>query len=143
MAKLDVSGNFLITVGQGLLGPETWVVLSVSDQAGNPKFLNLLDLAEDPWRQPVQISLLLSAMFVPTHIPLSIVEIKGLHDPGWYGFRVEAPSDLGARLEQTRPSVLGILVDDGTDRGRAFACSCGGAQVTPWYGERTETPREG
>ena len=139
MANLDVSGNFLITIGHGE-GPETNVVLSVSDEDGKPKFLDFPDPPDS--RQPAHVSVVLSAMFGAFQISLRIVEVMPM-ETGYYGLRVEAPSDLGVRLEQTRPSVLGIVVGDGTDRGQALACSCGGADVTPWFGERTQTSREG
>jgi hypothetical protein len=61
--------------------------------------------------------------------------------PGYYGLRVETPHDLP--VEKLVPSTLGIIINDGTDRGQALACSCGGAEVTPWFGERTQTPGEG
>ncbi len=139
MANLDVSGNFLITIGHGE-GPETNVVLSVSEEDGNPKLLDFPDPPDS--RQPAHVFVVLSAMFGAFQISLRIVEVMPM-EAGYYGLRVEAPSDLGVRLEQTRPSVLGIVVDDGTDRGQALACSCGGAEVTPWFGERTQTAREG
>jgi len=137
MAKLDVSGTFLITIGGGA-GPDTWVVLSVSDGDGNPK---LLDFQEPPAEQPVDVFVALSAMFGAFQISLRIVEVQQ-QELGFFALRVEAPHDLGVRVEQTRPSTLGIVVNDGTDRGQALACSCGAADVTSWFGERTQTPRE-
>jgi hypothetical protein len=43
-------------------------------------------------------------------------------------------------IESIRPSTLGIVVDDGTDRGQALACSCRAAEVTTWWGEREQEP---
>ncbi len=139
VAKLGVSGSFLITIGHGA-GPETEVVLSVSDQDGNPK---LLDFREPPSdEQPVRVFVALSAMFGAYEISLRIVEVRTL-ETGFYGLRVEAPKSEVGRLENMRPSALGIVVDDGTDRGQALVCACGGADVTSWFGERTQTPPEG
>jgi hypothetical protein len=139
VAYLDVSGNFLITIGHGD-GPEMVVVLSVCQEDGNPKDLHF---GEPPHVQsPVDVFVVLSAKFGETALPLRVVRVTPM-GPGYYGLRVGAPSDLGVRLEQTRPSVLGIVVDDGTDRGQALACSCGGADVTSWVGERVQEPHDG
>ena len=139
MAKLDVSGSFLITIGHGA-GPETWVVISVSSDDGNPKSLDFQDPQSPFADQPVDVFVVLSAMFGAFRITLRIVEVQE-REPGIYALRVEGPSDL-SEIEQTRPSTLGIVVDDGTDRGQALACSCGAADVTTWVGERTQTPPE-
>ncbi len=139
MAHLDVSGNFLITIGHGA-GPEMLVVLSVCQEDGDPK---RLDFGEPPDAQhPVDVFVALSAMFGELEIPLKIVKVQSGPQKGFYVLRVEGPGDLGVRLEQTRPSVLGIVVDDGTDRGQALACSCGGATVTSWFGERVQEPHD-
>jgi hypothetical protein len=136
MAELDVSGSFLITIGRGN-GPETWVAVSVSSEDGKPASLKF------PKRsgglQPVEIFVALSAMFGAFPIPLRIVEVQA-QPAGFYALRLEAPADLGARLDATRPSTLGIIVDDGIDRGQALACSCGGAEVTSWLAGRTQAP---
>ena len=136
MAELDVSGSFLITIGRGA-GPETEVVLSVSEEDGTPKNLHF---PADPDEGPADISVVLSAMFGAYQLPLRIVESQPMQT-GFYGLRVETTSDLGVTIEDTRPSTLGVFVNDGTDRGQALACSCGGAEVTPWFGERTHEPR--
>ena len=140
MAKLDVSGTFLITIGHGE-GPDTWIALSVSSDDGNPKSLDFQDPdPQDPFAdQPVDVFVALSAMFGAFRIGLRIVEVQE-QEPGFYALRVVGPSDL-SHIEQTRPSTLGIVVDDGTDRGQALACSCGAADVTPPFGERTQEPR--
>jgi hypothetical protein len=137
MAELDVCGSFLITIGRGA-GPETWVVISVASEDGKPVSLTF---PKDPEEGPVDIFIALSAMFGAFDIPLRIVEVQP-EPAGFYGLRVEGPSDLGVRLEATRPSALGIVVDNGKNRGQALACSCGGAEVTAWFGDRTqERPR--
>ncbi len=134
MAELGVSGSFLITIGHGA-GPETWVVVSVGSDDGNPKFLDFP--AGDPDQGPADVFVVLSAMSGAMEIPLRIVDLQPMQ-LGFYGLRVEAPDDLEVRLEDTRPSTLGIVIDDGTDRAQALACSCGAADVTPWFGERTQ-----
>jgi hypothetical protein len=140
VAKLDVSGSFLITVGGGA-GPDTWIALSVSSDDGNPKSLDFQDPQSPLSDQPVDVFVTLSAMFGAFRITLRIVEVQE-QEPGFYALRVEGPSDL-SHIELTRPSTLGIVVDDGTDRGQALACSCGAADVTPPFGERTQRPPSG
>ena len=135
MAELDVSGSFLITIGRGA-GPETWVVISVSSEDGMPKLLDFNYPGQPDSEHPAQVFVALSAMFSTFAIPLRIVEFQPM-PLGFYGLRVEAPSDLGVRLEATRPSALGVVIDDGTDHGQALACSCGGAEVTSWFADRT------
>lgn len=138
MAELDVSGTFLITIGRGA-GPETWLVLSVNNEDGTPKLLNFSQNSDD--QQPAHVFIALSAMFGALEIPLRIAEVQP-QEPGFYGLRVEIndPRELGnAQLEATRPSTLGVVVADGTDRGQALACSCGGAEVTSWFADRTRS----
>jgi len=67
---------------------------------------------------------------------LTIKETQPM-EAGFCGLRVAAPSDLGAKLENLRPSSLGIVVQVGKDRGQALACDCGGAEVTSWFGDQT------
>lgn len=139
MAELDVSGSFLITIGRGA-GPETWVVISVSSEDGKPKLLNFPKKPDG--QQPASVFVVLSAMWGAHEIPLRIVEVRQ-QEPGFYGLRVEPSSNDAAvdRLEAIRPSTLGIVIDDGTDRGQALACSCGAAEVTAWFADRTRTHR--
>lgn len=134
MAALDVSGTFFITIGRGD-GPETWVVVSVNNEDGTPKLLNF---PKDS-RGPAYIFVALSAMFGAFAIPLGIVEVQP-QEAGFYGLRVEAPGDVGVRLEKMRPSSLGVVIADGMDRGQTLACSCGGAEVTSWFANRTQEP---
>ncbi|CAA9418840.1 hypothetical protein AVDCRST_MAG82-1290 [uncultured Rubrobacteraceae bacterium] len=103
--------------------------------------VNFRDPQRPAVEQPVDVFVALSAMFGAFPIPLRIVEVQQ-QEVSFYALRVEAPRDLGIRIEQTRPSTLGIIVDDGPDRGQALACSCGAADVAPWVGEHTQTPRE-
>jgi hypothetical protein len=140
MAELDVSGTFLITSGRGA-GPETWVIISVNNEDGTPKLLNFRD--NPGYHRPAYVFIALSAMFGVYEIPLDIAEIRPLLALGFYGLRVEINPSYGlgdTRLESTRPSTLGIVIDDGADRGQALACSCGGAEVTSWFADRTQTP---
>ena len=133
MTELDVAGSFLITIGRGA-GPETWVVIAVNSEDGKPV---LLDFPKKPADQsPAHVFVALSAMFGAFEIPLKIVEVQP-QESGFYGLRVEAPGDLGVRLEATRPSTLGIVVEDRKGRGQALACSCGAADVTSWFADRT------
>lgn len=133
MAELDISGNFLITIGQGA-GPETWLVVSVSDPEGRPV---LLDFPQDPsdGTSPIHIFVALSAMFGAFQFDLRIAA-RELGNPGFYGLRLEAPPDLGVRLDQIRPSSLGIVVKTQRDAGQGLACDCGGAEVTSWFSDR-------
>jgi hypothetical protein len=137
MAELDVAGSFLITIGRGA-GPETCVVLSVSDADGKPVVLHFPN-PPDADRRPVYIFVALSAMFGAFEIPLRIVEVQP-QEAGFYGLGVEGPRDLGVRLEQIRPSTLGIVVETGADRGQALACACPAADVTPWFGGAVQHP---
>ncbi len=132
MAELDVDGAFLITIGHGA-GPEMWVSVAASREGAG------FNLPSDPNDDGIDISVTLSAMFGPLHIPLRIVEVRpqGL---GFAAYRVQGPSDLGVGLHSIRPATLGITVDDGTDRGQSLACSCAGADVTSWFGERVQEP---
>lgn len=131
MAELDVSGSFLITIGRGQ-GPETWVVVAANYENGKPvAFKFPKHLLEGP----VRIFVALSAMFGAFEIPLIIKEIQAMED-GFCGVRVQAPDDLGVKLDSIRPSSLGVVVTVGKDRGQALACDCGGAKVTSWFGDR-------
>jgi hypothetical protein len=131
MAELDVSGSFLITIGRGN-GPETWVVVSANHENGKPvAFKFPKDLLEGP----VHIFVALSAMFGADEIPLWIREVQPM-EPGFCGLRVVAPDDLGVKLQDLRPSSLGIVVTVGKDRGQALACDCGGATVTSWFPDK-------
>ena len=135
MAELDVDGAFLITIGGGQ-GPETNVVVSVSAEDGRPE---MLTIPKNPDEGPVSIFIALCAMFGAFDIPLRITAFQPM-PLGFYGFRVEAPPDLGVRIEDTVPATLGIVVDTGQDRGQALACSCGGAHVTSWIPEQKQKP---
>ena len=133
MAQLNVEGAFLITIGHGS-GPETIVVISVSDGEGRPVIVDL--------DQEVEAFVALSAMFGNFAIPLRIVD----HQPmplGYYGFRVEAPKDLGVDVYETVPATLGIVVEKGGDRGQTLACSCEGARVTSFFGRQVQEPPKG
>jgi hypothetical protein len=141
LANLEISGSFLITIGRGH-GPETFVVLSVNSEDGKPVVL-------DPRKklpnglETVGIFVALSAMFGAFEIPLKIVEVE-IQEPGFFGLQVELnnPKEVGSvRLEALRPSTLGIVIDDGTSRGQALACSCGAAEVTSWFADRTRSLR--
>jgi hypothetical protein len=79
-------------------------------------------------------------MFGAYEIPLTIVETQTM-EPGFCGVRVRGPKDLGAKLEEIRPSSLGIVVTVGKDRGQALACDCGGADVTSWIPDKQKKPR--
>jgi hypothetical protein len=136
MAELDVSGSFLITIGRGN-GPETWLALSANSEAGKPVVLKFpKELGGDG---PVEVFVALSAMFGAFPVPLHVVEVE-TQPLGFYGLRVVAPGDLGAKLEAMRPSTLGVIVTTKTDRGQGLACSCGGAEVTSWFAARTQKP---
>jgi hypothetical protein len=74
MAELDVSGTFLITVGRGITGPETWLVLSVNNEDGTPKILNFPKNLDE--RQPVYVFIALSAGLGPIEVPLRIAEVQ-------------------------------------------------------------------
>ena len=137
MAELDVSGSFLITIGRGN-GPETWLSLSVNSEDGQPVAIDFpKTLGGDG---PVEVFVTLSAMFGPFPIPLHVVEVQS-QPLGFYGLRVVAPGDLGAKLEAMRPATLGVVVTPKTDRGQGLACACGGARVTSWLAGRTQRPR--
>jgi hypothetical protein len=56
----------------------------------------------------------------------------------FWGLRLEAPDDLGVTLDATVPAALGIVVETGGNRGQAIICSCAGARVTSWFGERVK-----
>jgi hypothetical protein len=130
VAGLDIQGAFLITIGHGQ-GPETELALSVAREDGTPV---LIDFNEDR----VDVFLALSAMFGAFSIPLRIVNVQPMPLSFW-GLRLEAPDDLGVTLVATVPAALGIVIEteDG-DRGQGIACSCAGAHVTPWFGERVQ-----
>jgi len=133
MAELDVSGSFLITVGRGQ-GPETWVVVSVNNQDGTPVDLKFPKHLQEG---PVHVFVALSAMLGPSEIPLYIVEVQPM-ESGFCGLRVQAPSDLGVKLEDVKPSSLGIVVTVKKDRGQALACDCGAAQISNWHAATTQ-----
>ena len=133
MAQLDIAGSFIITIGQGR-GPETWVVVSTNGEDGSP-----FQLPQDPDQGSVEVFVALSPMFGAFEIRLRIVEFK-FGEPGFCALRVEAPHDLGVKLEDMRPSTLGIVVEAGGDRGQALACSCKPAEVSSWFGETTKEP---
>ena len=136
MAELDVSGSFLITIGRGS-GPETWLSISVSDEDGQPGTIHFpKKLGGDG---PVQVFVALSAMFGAYPVPLDVVEVES-QPAGFYGLRVVAIGGLGVKLEDMRPSTLGVTVTTKQGRGQALACSYGGAEVTPWFGDRTRKP---
>jgi hypothetical protein len=129
MAELDVQGAFLITIGQGQ-GPETELVMSVATGEGRPV---PLDFENDH----VEVFLALSAMFGATSIPLKIVNVQPM-PLSFFGLRLRAPDDLGVRLDATVPAAMGIVVEKDGDRGQGIACSCAGAHVTSWFGERVK-----
>lgn len=132
MAKLDVSGSFLITIGRGN-GPENWVVLSVNDQTGAPV---------NPHESQIEVFVVLSAMFGAFQIPLHIAEFQDSPmPPGFINFRVTVPGDLGQSLHAIRASTLGVTVTTKTDRGQAMICPCGVAQVESWLPDRVREPR--
>jgi len=135
MAELDVSGSFLITIGRGD-GPETWVIVSTNDENGKPMLFKFPKHLEEG---PVRIFVALSAMFGAYEIPLTIKEWQPM-EAGFCGLRVAAPSDLGVKLHQLRPSSLGIVITAGKNRGQALACDCGGADVTSWFPDQTLKP---
>ena len=124
MANLVVSGDFLIRTNPGL---ETWVVISVSEEDGSPKPIEFHEPIREH-NQPVHFFVSLSVTFALNEIPLRIVEVRP-QEPGFYGLRVEAHDPETGTIESIRPAALGIIVDDGMDRGQALACSCGTATV--------------
>jgi hypothetical protein len=132
MAELDVEAVFMITVGGGA-GPETWVAISTSREDGS---FEQLSFPKHPQDGPVDAFVALSAMFGPADIPLYVVEVQS-QQPGFCAVRVQAPSDVGVKLEDMRPVAIGIVVDTGKDRGQTLACACPGARPTPWAGTRT------
>jgi hypothetical protein len=122
MAALRVSSSFLITRGTGA-GPQTWVVVSATREDGT-SFQFPLTIE----KMPVKVFIALSPTFAASAIQLKIVEVKP-QEPGFCGLRVDPkPSDV-LSIDQMKPSALGIVVDDGTDRGQALACSCHPAEV--------------
>jgi hypothetical protein len=123
VAKLEVSGSFFIAPGETPV-PETWVAISVLSADGNPK-----DLDFPAGNPPVEVFLVFSALFGADEMSLRILD-DDRQRPGFYVLRVETFADLGQRLDQIGPVTLGIIVDDGTDRGQALACSCGVAEVS-------------
>ena len=117
---LDVFASFHISSGNGASPetPETWVVIDASHKQGGAKNLEFPD-PPDPDatfpKNPVHVFVVLSAMFGARQIKLRIVEVKRMEEAnvkGVYGLRVEAPADLGMRLEEIRPSTLGIRISD-------------------------------
>jgi hypothetical protein len=132
MAELDVEAVFLITVGRGD-GPETWVAISVSRDDGS---FEQLHFPKHPQDGPVHAFVALSAMFGAGDVPLYVVEVES-QEPGFCAVRVQAPSDVGVKLEEMRPVAIAIVVDTGTDRGQTLACACPGARPTSWAGART------
>jgi hypothetical protein len=125
VAKLDVSGSFLIWATTGV-PPETWVVISVLKEDGTPKILNFQDLPAA--NQPVVVFVSLSAFFSAHVQPLRIVEVHE-QNPGFYALRVEY-RDRVLPLEGIRPTTLGVIVQDEAERGQALVCSCDVADVT-------------
>jgi hypothetical protein len=111
--------------------PHTELVISVANEDGTPA---LVDFEKDR----VDVFLARSAMFGAFSIPLKIVDVRPMPLTFW-GLLVEAPGDLGVRLDATIPAALGIVVESGGNRGQAIACSCAGAQVTSWFGERVKS----
>jgi hypothetical protein len=130
VAKLDVSGSFLIT-GDAVHGirPETWVVICVTKEDGRAKGLHFQDPISN--RQPVEFHVALSGLDRNELVPLHIVEL-GQISPGtavgFYWLRVETTD--GSGIAVIRPSTLTVVVDDGTDHGQALICSCSVANVT-------------
>jgi hypothetical protein len=114
---LDVLASFHVSSGHGAgpAAPETWVVIDVRGVggfAGQAKVINFPDPPDPDARKPVHVFVVLSAMFGARQINLRIVEVKKMDEAGVYGLRVEAPADLGVKLEEIRPSTLGIYIDD-------------------------------
>ena len=67
----------------------------------------------------------------------SIVHVQPM-PLSFFGLQLRAPDDLGVRLEATVPAAIGIVVEKDADRGQGIACSCAGAHVTSWFGERVQ-----
>jgi hypothetical protein len=134
MPELDVSGAFLITIGHGA-GPETEVAISANYEDGKPyEFPKSLK----PEEMPVRIFIALSPMWGAWFIPLKIVAvIDQVHDePGFCGVRVDHEWGEMPSLDDMKPATLGIVVDDGRDRGQGLACSCRLAEVATWWADR-------
>jgi hypothetical protein len=51
--------------------------------------------------------------------------------PGFCSVRVKCDIDP-TPLEDQGLATLGIIVDDGTDRGQTLACACSPAEVATW-----------
>nr|AUN37603.1 hypothetical protein [uncultured bacterium] len=134
MAKLDVSGSFLITIGRGN-GPETWVVLSVNDQDGAPV---------NPHESQIEVFVAMSAMFGSFAISLHISDFQNPSSPmGFCNFRVTLPSGLGSTtLHSAGISTLGVVVTTKTDRGQALICDCGKAEISSWLPDRVREQRD-
>jgi hypothetical protein len=133
MAELDVEGGFIITIGTGK-GPETWVMVSVTDEHGKPVTLNIVPGDLSP--QPISIFVALSAAFGAAMLPLYIQDVQTIYtQPGFYGVRVEGPEDFGS-IENNGVTTIAIIVDTGKARGQALACACAKAEVTKWWDDR-------
>ncbi len=136
MARLDVSGSFIVTVGYGA-GPVAWVVVCVSDENGKPYPLSI---PTDPNNGPVQIFIALSAILGPTKIDLRITDTAP-QGVGYYWFAVEPPADVGGNLAGMGVSSLGIIVNDGSSHGQGLGCACAPATVATWYATRMQKPQ--
>ena len=136
MAKLNVSGRFIVTIGYGA-GPVIWVEVCVSDQAGKSVQLTF---PKDPNDGPVKLFVLLSALLGPGQFALKITDLVW-QDNGFYAFLVQAPGDVG-NLNHIGVTTLGILVSEGADNGQALACSCSPAAPAMWTAARTEATGE-
>jgi hypothetical protein len=132
MAKLDISGSFLITIGRGD-GPETWVVLSITDDTGAPV---------NPHESQIEMFVALSAMFGAFQISVHIADFQSTgFPPGYCSFRIAIPGDLGQSLHSIRASTLGVTVTTKTHRGQAMICDCGVAEVSTWLPDRVRETR--
>jgi hypothetical protein len=136
MAELDVSGAFIITIGHGS-GPEVEVAISANYEDGKP-----YDFPRELEKMPVSIFVALSPMWGGWFLPLKIVKvIDQAHSvPGFCAVRVENEWSDIPPLDQVKPATLGIVVDDGADRGQCLACSCGPAEVSTWWSDKVREP---
>ncbi len=128
MAKLDLAASFLMRGSTpNANDAETLVELSVNDPNGGPVFLKFPPDPADP-RRPVRIWVALSLTLGCTPVELVIEKICDQSHPTFYGLIVR-PENQDVRLQDLGPCVLGIIVEQGADRGQTLACSCTPARV--------------
>ncbi len=123
----------MITIGHGD-GPEVIVFLSVGNLDGTP-------VALDPDALPIEIFTGLTAMFGTSSFPCEITDVQNVYPPpaGFVGFTVELKwaSELG-RLATLGVAALGVVVDNGTDRGQGVIVSAGAASPQTWWSEQRQ-----